>query len=140
MDGLKDTLVTVFGEAFLNEMAKRLWIIVCSLAAAVLIVAVISIWKSVACGKAKKAILSLSEHPDDKQAELFVTEIDKLSPIGKFLAKHSKEYSGLSRGDCRTIFNATVRASSKISTDQKTKIRDRLMMFGCTGLTDVDSI
>lgn len=140
MGGIKEIFEILLGKEFVDEMATRLLIILGSLAVAVLIVVAFSIWKGVACGKVKKAILSLSEHPDDQQAERFTAEIDKVSSVGRFFAKHSKEYSGLSKGDCRTIYNSTVLASNRISVDNKKAIRDCLMKFGCTGLTDVDSI
>lgn len=63
-----------------------------------------------------------------------------MSSVGTFFAKHSKDYSGLSKGDCRTIYNSTVLNSNKISVDNKKSIRDCLMKIGCMGLTDVDGI
>lgn len=140
MDGVKEAFEIVFGEEFINEMATRLLIIACSFGAVILIIIAIAIWKSVACGKIKKAILALSEHPDDQQAELFIAEIGKVSSVGTFFAKHSKGYSGLSKGDCRTIYNSTVLNSSRISVDNKKSIRDCLMKLGCSGLTDIESL
>lgn len=117
-------------------MATRLLIILGVIAALVLILIAVLIIKSIACGKIKKAILSLSEHPDEAQAKLFAQQISKISPVGIFFAKHSGGYSGLSKGECRTIYNSTVLPSGRISEESKKKVRACLVKIGCTGLTD----
>lgn len=140
MNEINEAFEIVFGQEFIDEMLTRLLIIGCSLAAILLIIISIFVWKIIACGKIKKAILSLSEHPDDEQAESFVQNIGKISSIGKFFARHGRSYSGLSKGDCRSIFNSTVLSSTKINNENKRSIRNCLMKIGCTGLTDIDSI
>lgn len=140
MEGINEAFEIVFGKEFVDEMASRLFIIACALLGVLFIIFIISVWKSIANRKIKKAILALSEYPDDEQAEVFIVAIDKVSSFGKFLANHSKSYSGLSKGDCRIIYNSTVLTSNKIGRENKIIVRRRLMKVGCTGLTDVNSI
>lgn len=137
MDGIKEAFEIVFGEEFVNEMATRLIIIVCSLAAILLVVLIISAWKAIACKKIRKAILALSEHPDNEHAELCIKSVSTMSSFGKFLAKHSKGFSGLSKGESRSIYNQTVLTSNNISPDNKKEVRVNLIKVGCDGLTDI---
>ena len=140
MDDVKEAFNKVLGEDFVNEMLNRLLIIAYALAAVILLVVIYIVWKAIACGKIKKAILALSEHPTDEQATTFASTINKISPIGKFFAKNSKGYSGISQSECRIIFNSTVLTSSKIGNDNKKAVRDSLMKIGCNGLTDIGSM
>ena len=96
---------------------------------------IIAIWKAIACGKIKKVILSLSEYPDDSHADEFINSSTHISAIGRLFAKAGKGFSGLTKGECRNIYNTTVLNSSNISNEKKEKIRIILTKFGCTGLT-----
>lgn len=140
MENIKEAFEIVFGKDFVDEMLSRLLIIGISLCAVLLLIASIAVWKSVACGKIKKAVLALSEHPDDETAGQFVQRVEKVTAVGKFFARHSGSYAGLSKSDCRTIFNSTVLPSARISSENKKTVRALLMKIGCSGLTDVDSI
>lgn len=128
----------VLGKEFLDEMITRLLIIVGVVAAVLLIIIVIAIWKSIAGKKIKKAILALSEHPNDEQAGVFVKSIGKISPIGRFFAKLGKGFSGLSKSECRTIFNSTFLSSEAMGAENKKTVRECLMKLGCNGLTDIN--
>ena len=137
MNDLIKVFEELLGKSFVAEMLSRLTIILGALAAAVLLVILIAVWKKIACGKIKKAILALSEHPNDAQAKQSVKDIDSVSAVGKFFARHSKNLAGLSKGDCRTIFNTTVLTAEKISDENKTAVRTCLINAGCDGLTDI---
>lgn len=138
MDGIIEAFEIVFGKDFLNEMAMRLLIIACSLAALIILIIAVFVWKGIACRKVKKAVLALSEHPDNGQAVMFAAEIKKISAVGRFFAKHSGTFSGLAKSECRMIYNLTVLPSGRIDDGNKKNVRDCLMKLGCTGLTDVE--
>ena len=137
MDGIKEAFEIVFGEEFINEMMTRLIIIACSLVAILLVILVIAIWKTIVCKKINKAIIAVSEYSDNEHAEICFKSVKGVSPIGRFFAKHSKSFSGLSKGECRTIYNQTILSSDKISSDNKKEVRASLLLVGCSGLTDI---
>ena len=136
MEEMREAFEMVLGAEFLQEMGRRLLIIACSIAGLLLLIAVIAIWKSVACGRVRSAILSLSEHPDDAHASALVADLRRLSAVGRFFAKHSKSFGGLPKGDCRMIYNLTVLPSPRLSGENKRAVREALLGIGCTGLTE----
>lgn len=140
MSEIIEAFELVLGEEFVEEMAMRLLLIACVLAAVIVLVVVIAVWKAVACGKIKNAVLALSEHPDDRHAESFIDEISRLSSVGIFFAKHGNGYSGLTKSDVRVIYNSTVLISDMIGTENKKRVRDCMIKVGCTGLTDIVGI
>lgn len=137
MENVQEAFEMVLGKDFIEEMKSRLIIIGCSLAAVIAIIIIIAVWKSIALKKVKKAILALSEQPNNEQADAFFRSINRVSAVGKFFARHSKSFSGLPKGECRTIYNSTVLTSKSMSDENKKEIRDYLMKVGCSGLTTV---
>jgi len=63
MEGIQEVFEIVFGKEFVNEMATRLIIIVCSLVAILLVVLIISAWKAIACKKSGKQFLHYQNIP-----------------------------------------------------------------------------
>ncbi len=140
MENIREAFEIALGKDFVSEMISRLIIIAAVFGAIILIIIAIAIWKSIACRKIKKAILDLSEYPDDAHASAFLESVAHVTSFGKFMAKHSKGFSGLSKTECRTIYNSTVLASSKITAENKNAVRICLTDIGCSGLTDAGSI
>ncbi len=134
MDGVKEAFEIVFGEEFINEMFTRLVIIFSSLAAVLFIIMFISIWKTSAARKIKKAILLLAEYPDNYHADEFLSKMKKITPIGKAFAKIGNKFAGLSKDECRNIFNTTIVNSPEIEEVKLIAIRKAMNSVGCKGL------
>lgn len=137
MEGIKEAWDIVFGEGVFEETLTKLFIILGAMFAVLLLILIIAIWKSIAGHKIKKSILALSEHPNDKQSELFFKTVNRVSFIGRFFNKHSRGFSGLSKGECRSIYNSTILTSESVSIDNKKNVRAYLIKLGCKGLTDI---
>ena len=137
MDGVKEAFEIVFGEEFINEMFSRLIIILSSLAAALFIILFVSVWKLIATQKIKKAILLLSEYPDNYHADVFVSKIKHITPVGKMFARIGKKYSGLSKDECRNIFNTTIVNSPEIDEVKLVEVRKAMISVGCKGLLGI---
>ena len=105
-----------------------------------MIVLVPTIWKAAAGGKIKKALLAVSESPDDAQAQQFLETTGRITDFGRFLAKHAKTFAGLTKSECRNLYHTTVVSSSRMSMENKQALRARLMSFGCSGLTDASAV
>lgn len=119
-------------------MMVRIFLIIVGVAGVLILLAVtITVWKIIACKKIKDAVYDLSEHPDDEHAELFVKNAGAVSPIGRFLAKAGRSFAGLSKSDCRSIYNSTILPAGNISAENKKNIRALLTKLGCKGLIDI---
>ena len=137
MDGIVEAFEIVFGKEFVDMIRRRLLIILIILAAALLVVAVIKIWKRLAGGKIKKAILLLAEYPDDLHADEFLDSFGHVTPVGKLLCKKGKHFAGLSKDECRNLYNNVFAVSTGLNPIKLTAVRDALISVGCMGLLGV---
>jgi len=138
LEEIAEAFDMVLGEDFVDEMVRRLIIIFSVVGIVLAILIVLLIWRLIAKGKIKKAMLVISEYPDKEHCEIFLSSIKHITRFGKGLAKVGLGYSGLSKGECRTIFNTTVVGSQKLDSNDKKEIRKAMISVGCTGLLSVE--
>lgn len=137
MDGIKEAWDIVFGEGVFEDMIRRLLIILGVVGVVLAIIILLAIWRMIAKSKIKKAMLIISEYPDKEHCEIFLSAIRNISGFGKALAKIGLGYSGLSKGECRTIFNTTVIGSQRLDNSEKNEIRKAMISVGCNGLLGI---
>lgn len=134
MDGIKEAWDIVFGEGVFEDTISTIIKILIICGSIIIFFVIMAIWQFVAKSKIKKAMMMISEYPDNEHSVLFLNSIKRITIVGKTLAKIGFGFVGLSKSDCREIFNTTIFNSNFIDLIKKKELRKAMISVGCTGL------